>query len=147
MQYVYAKPCVHRFNYSGHSRREVPRQGWTSRLIREYNDDSSHLTYINKYSQCCSTHCLGFVSFSTHTILRTTASGITPPKKMLLMPRWPSYYRMCSTDVYCSKQAASGSTKNHHPSFLRFWLGRKLSMQPKFVAAQKMLKQKPSKHS
>ena len=32
------------------------------------------------------------------------------------------YYRMCSTDVYCSKQTGSSSTKgNHHPSFLRFW--------------------------
>ena len=53
----------------------------------------------------------------------------------------PAYYRMCSTDVYCSKQTGSSSTKgNHHPSFLRFWNGRrKLSMQPKFVAAQKML--------
>ena len=61
-----------------------------------------------------------------------------------------TYYRMCSTDVYCSKQTGSSSTKgNHHPSFLRFWGGqKKLSMQPKFVAAQKMLlKQKPSKHS
>ena len=49
------------------------------------------------------------------------------------------------------KQTGSSSTKgNHHPSFLRFWnwARRKLSMQPKFVAAQKMLlKQKPSKHS
>ena len=27
MQYVYALNPVHRFNYSGHSRREVPRQG------------------------------------------------------------------------------------------------------------------------
>ena len=28
----------------------------------------------------------------------------------------------CSTDVYCSKQTGSSSTKgNHHPSFLRFW--------------------------
>ena len=36
--------------------------------------------------------------------------------------RWPAYYRMCSTDVYCSKQTGSSSTKgNHHPSFLRFW--------------------------
>ena len=54
---------------------------------------------------------------------------------------------MCSTDVYCSKQTGSSSTKeNHHPSFLRFWNWAKLSMQPKFVAAQKMLlKQKPSK--
>ena len=33
---------------------------------------------------------------------------------------------------------------NHHPSFLRLELGRrKLSMQPKFVAAQKMLRKKP----
>ena len=29
---------------------------------------------------------------------------------------------MCSTDVYCSKQTGSSSTKgNHHSSFLRFW--------------------------
>ena len=56
---------------------------------------------------------------------------------------------MCSTDVYCSKQTGSSSTKgNHHPSFLRFIWVKKLSMVPKFVAAQKMLlKQKPSKHS
>ena len=34
----------------------------------------------------------------------------------------PAYYRMCSTDVYCSKQTGGSSTKrNHHPSFLRFW--------------------------
>ena len=34
----------------------------------------------------------------------------------------PAYYRMCSTDVYCSKQTGSSSTKgNHHLSFLRFW--------------------------
>ena len=63
----------------------------------------------------------------------------------------PAYYRMCSTDVYCSNKLAAVATKvNHHPSFLRFLNSgrRKLSMQPKFVAAQKMLlKQKPSKHS
>ena len=39
------------------------------------------------------------------------------------------------------KQTGSSSTKgNHHPSFLRFWnWAKKASMQPKFVAAQKML--------
>ena len=48
MQYVRAKPCVHRFNYSlAPPVRSVPRQGCGH--IREYNDDSSHLTYINKY--------------------------------------------------------------------------------------------------
>ena len=61
----------------------------------------------------------------------------------------PAYYRMCSTDVYCSKQTGSSSTKTITiiSSFLE--LGRrKLSMRPKFVAAQKMLlKQKPNKHS
>ena len=37
-------------------------------------------------------------------------------KKMLLLLRWPTYYRMCSTDVYCSKQTGSSSTKTvtHH---------------------------------
>ena len=63
---------------------------------------------------------------------------------MKKMPRYcagPAYYRMCSTDVYCSKQTGSSTKGNPSPiisSFLE--LGRrKLSMQPKFVAAQKML--------
>ena len=54
-----------------------------------------------------------------------------------------AHYRMCSTDVYCSKQTGSSSTKgNHHPSFLRFWnwAEEKLSMQPKFVAAENVVK-------
>ena len=47
-------------------------------------------------------------------------------KKMLFsLLRWPTYYRMCSTDVYCSKQTGSSSTKgNHHPSF-RSGIGQK----------------------
>ena len=62
----------------------------------------------------------------------------------------PAYYRMCSTDVYCSKQTGSNARKgNHHPSFLRFWNWAEETVDAaKFVAAQKMLlKQKPSKHS
>ena len=72
-------------------------------------------------------------------------------KKMLLATAlYFPYYRMCSTDVYCSKQTGGSSTEEtitHH--FFVSGIGRrKLSMQPKFVAAQKMLlKQKPSKHS
>ena len=45
-------------------------------------------------------------------------------KKMLLTSASaPAYYRMCSTDVYCSKQqTGSSSTKETiTPSFLRFW--------------------------
>ena len=38
-------------------------------------------------------------------------------KKMLLATAI-SYYRMCSTDVYCSKQTGSSSTKNHHHFFV-----------------------------
>ena len=38
----------------------------------------------------------------------------------------PAYYRMCSTDVYCSKCSAAVALKgNHHPSFLRFGIGQK----------------------
>ena len=50
MQYVYAlNPVCIVLIIPGHSRREVPRQGCGHESIREYNDDSSHLTYINKY--------------------------------------------------------------------------------------------------
>ena len=56
-------------------------------------------------------------------------------KKMLLATAlWPAYYRMCSTDVYCSKRKpGSSSTKgNHHHHFFVSGIGQKgLSMQPK----------------
>ena len=62
-----------------------------------------------------------------------------------------AYYRMCSTDVYCSNKPAAVAPKEtitHHFFCFWNWAEEKLSMQPKFVAAQKMLlKQKPSKHS
>ena len=61
-------------------------------------------------------------------------------KKMLLATApGPAYYGMCSADVYCSKQTGSSSTKgNHHHHFFVSGVGRrKLSMQPKFVAAQR----------
>ena len=63
-------------------------------------------------------------------------------KKMLLATALALLITGCaSTDVYCSKQTGSSSTKGktitHH--FFVSELGRKLSMQPKFVAAQKML--------
>ena len=62
----------------------------------------------------------------------------------------PAYYRMCSTFVPVQNKPAAVAPKEtitHH--FFVSGIGqRKLSMQPKFVAAQKMLlKQKPSKHS
>ena len=48
-----------------------------------------------------------------------------------MLPRYcagPAYFGMCSTDVYCSKQTGSSSTKgNHAPiisSFLE-WAGKK----------------------
>ena len=76
---------------------------------------------------------------------------ITLRKIHLPISAGPAYYRMCSNRRLLFKQTGSSSTKgNHHPSFLCFWnwAEEKLSMQPKFVAAQKMLlKQKPSKHS
>ena len=51
MQYVYAlvNPGVYRLNYSRDTPREVPVRGCDIVTIREYNDDSSHLIYINKY--------------------------------------------------------------------------------------------------
>ena len=74
-------------------------------------------------------------------------------KKMLLATRAGiAYYRMCSTDVYCSKQTGSSSTKGTiTPSFLSFLeLGRRKTVDAAKICggAEKMLlKQKPSKHS
>ena len=54
----------------------------------------------------------------------------------------PAHYRMCSTDVYCSKQTGSSSTKGNHHSIISSFLelGRKtVDAAKKFVAAQKML--------
>ena len=62
-------------------------------------------------------------------------------KKMLLATAGPAYYRMCSTDVYCSNKPAAVAPKETITiisSFLE--LGRrKLSMRLKFVAAQKII--------
>ena len=64
-------------------------------------------------------------------------------KKMSRYCSWTCYYRMCSTQTFTvqTNQQQCSTKGNHHPSFLRFWnwAEEKLSMQPKFVAAQKML--------
>ena len=55
----------------------------------------------------------------------------------------PAYCRMCSTDVYCSKQTGSSSTKGKPSPIISSFLElsrRKLSMQPKFVAAENVVK-------
>ena len=63
-------------------------------------------------------------------------------KKCYSLLRWPCLLQDVLTDVYCSKQTGSSSTKgNHHPSFSFLELGRrKLSMQPKFVYAENVVK-------
>ena len=70
-------------------------------------------------------------------------------KMLIFRYCWPCLLQDVLNRRLLFKTTGSSSTKgNHHPSFLRFELGEELSMQPKFVAAQKMLlKQKPSKHS
>ena len=67
-------------------------------------------------------------------------------KKMLLATALALLItEMCSTDVYCSKQTGSRSNVLELitiiSSFLN-WAEEKLSMQPKFVAAQKIVKKK-----
>ena len=58
MQYVYAlNPVVHPvLIIPGHSR-EVPRQGWTSVEIREYNGDSVAHSAGNDINNIGTTHC------------------------------------------------------------------------------------------
>ena len=55
----------------------------------------------------------------------------------------------CAQQTFTVQNKPAAAPKAHHTHFFVSGIGRrKLSMQPKFVAAQKMLlKQKPSKHS
>ena len=71
-------------------------------------------------------------------------------KKMLLLLRWPCLLQDAQQTFTVQNKPAAVAPKEtitHH--FFVSGIGqKKLSMQPKFVAAQKMLlKQKPSKHS
>ena len=70
-------------------------------------------------------------------------------KKMLLATALALLITGCAQQTFTvQNKPAAVAPENHHPSFLRFWNWAELSMQPKFVAAQKiLLKQKPSKHS
>ena len=70
-------------------------------------------------------------------------------KKMLLATALALPNTGCSTDVYCSKQTGSNSTKgNHHPSFLRFWNWAGFVDAAKICGgAENVVKMKPSKHS
>ena len=63
-------------------------------------------------------------------------------KKMLLATALALLITGCAQQTFTvQNKPAAVAPENHHPSFLRFWnwAERKLSMQPKFVAAQKML--------
>ena len=66
-------------------------------------------------------------------------------KKMLLATAGPAYYGMCSTDVYCSKQTGSSSTKgNHHHHFFVSGVGEENVDAAKICGgAENVVKQKP----
>ena len=61
----------------------------------------------------------------------------------------PAFITGCAQQTFTVKTNRSSDQRKPSPIISFLELGRrKLSMQPKFVAAQKMLlKQKPSKHS
>ena len=71
-------------------------------------------------------------------------------KKMLLATALALLITGCSTDVYCSKQTGSSSTKgNHHHHFFVSGIGQKKTVDAAKICggAEMLLKQKPSKHS
>ena len=67
-------------------------------------------------------------------------------KKMLLATAlMPAYYRMCSADVYCSKQTGSSSTKTITHHFFVSGIGQKKTVDAAKICggAKMLLKQKP----
>ena len=68
--------------------------------------------------------CLIFYTYDSANFKK--ASGITPWKKCYSLLRWPCLLQDNSTDVYCSKQTGSSSTKgNHHHHFFVSGIGQK----------------------
>ena len=67
-------------------------------------------------------------------------------KKMLLATAGPAYYRMCSTDVYCSKQTGSGSTKTITHHFFVSGIGQKKTVDAAKICggAENVVKTKPA---
>ena len=69
-------------------------------------------------------------------------------KKCYSLPNNPAYYRMCSTDVYCSKQTGSSSTKKPSPIISSFQIGRENTHDDKICGgAENVVKVETSKHS
>ena len=86
----------------------------------------------------------------THTILRTSKSAIEAhhEKNATVTARLCLLQDVLRRLLF-KQTAAEIQRGNHHLSFLRFELQKKMSMQPKFGggAVKMLLKQKPSKHS
>ena len=61
----------------------------------------------------------------------------------------PAYYRMCSTDVYCSNKPAAVAPKKPSLIISSFLGGQKKTVDATKICggAEMLLKQKPSKHS
>ena len=59
----------------------------------------------------------------------------------------PAYYRMCSTDVYCSKQTGSSSTKSSSPIISSFLSGQKKTVDAAKICggAENVVKTEASK--
>ena len=93
----------------------------------------------------------GLFNFSTYDSANFKSIGNNTMKKMLLATALALlYYRMCSTDVYCSKQTGSSSTKEaitHH--FFVSGIGQKKTVDAAKICggAENVVKANPSKHS
>ena len=85
-----------------------------------------------------------------HTILRTSKSIGNNTIEKNATRATLTCNRMCSTDVYCSKQTGSGSTKEtitHH--FFVSGIGQKKTVDAAKICggAEMLLKQKSKRHS
>ena len=117
MQYVYVLNPVYRFNYSWHSRREVPRQA----DIVNPNTMTIHRTWhtlININNVKISTHCLGCLIFLHIMTLTSKSIRITPLKKCYCYCAGPAGYRMVLNRTFTvqNKPAAVAlkETITHH---------------------------------
>ncbi len=86
----------------------------------------------------------------SHRILPFLTMQDNKMKKMLFLPLWQCLLQDVLNRRLLLEQTYSSNTKgNHHPSFLRFGIGQKKTVDAAKICggAENVVKQKPSKHS
>ncbi len=127
---------------------------WTDRAVYFIPQDSecppSSKGWASTYIVLIFINPFNYRLMLSHRILPFLTMQDNKMKKMCFLPLWQCLLQDVLNRRLLLKQTYSSNTKgNHHPSFLRFGIGQKKTVDAAKICggAENVLKQKPSKHS